>query len=208
MKFSSILILFLISMAFSMMSPVSSFGERSFGQSLSQAALERTTHTVRYDGSYRSISYPNGDVPENTGVCTDVVIRSYRALGIDLQKQVHEDMKAHFNSYPKNWGLKRTDTNIDHRRVPNLQVFFSRRGQSLKVTHNPKDYQAGELVTWMLPNNLPHIGIVVDQRSDDGKRPLIVHNIGAGPKLEDRLFEFKITGHYRYTGERAFSSHE
>ena len=183
------------------MSPVLSCGEKSFEQSLSQAALERTTHTVRYDGSYRSLPYPNGDVPANTGVCTDVVIRSYRALGIDLQKQVHEDMKANFNSYPKNWGLKRTDTNIDHRRVPNLQVFFSRRGQSLKVTQNPKDYQPGDLVTWMLPNNLPHIGIVLDRRSEDGKRPLIAHNIGAGPKLEDRLFEFKITGHYRYTGK-------
>jgi len=202
MKFLSFLIIFLISIMFNVVSPVPSYGEKSFEQSLSQAALERTNHTVRYDGSYRSISYPNGDVPENTGVCTDVVIRSYRTLGIDLQKQVHEDMKAHFKSYPKNWGLKRTDTNIDHRRVPNLQVFFSRRGQLLKVTRNPKDYQAGDLVTWMLPNNLPHIGIVVDRRSSDGERPLIVHNIGAGPKLEDRLFDFKITGHYRYFGKR------
>jgi uncharacterized protein YijF (DUF1287 family) len=130
------------------------------------------------------------------------VIRSYRALGIDLQKLVHEDMKTHFEFYPKNWGLKRTDTNIDHRRVPNLQVFFSRRGQSLRVTHNPKDYRPGDLVTWLLDNNLPHIGIVVDQRSEDGKRPLIVHNIGAGPRLEDMLFDFTITRHYRYTGNK------
>ena len=135
------------------------------------------------------------------------MIRSYRALGIDLQQLIHEDMKAHFRSYPKNWGLKRTDTNIDHRRVPNLQVFFTRRGQSLKVTHNPGDYQPGDLVTWHLDNNLPHIGIVVDRRSADGKRPLIVHNIGDGPKLEDRLFAFKITGHYRYTGGES-STHE
>ena len=181
--------------------PNASYGENDSGLALSQAALERTTHTVRYDGSYRSITYPNGDVPKSTGVCTDVVIRSYRTLGIDLQKRVHEDMKAHFKSYPKNWGLKRTDTNIDHRRVPNLQVFFSRNGQSLTVTHNPRNYQPGDLVTWLLDNNLPHIGIVVHRRSEDGKRPLIVHNIGAGPMLEDQLFAFKITGHYRYTGK-------
>jgi hypothetical protein len=201
MKFLPFLIFLLTSATLNVVSPVSSYGEKSFGQSLSQAALERTTHTVRYDGSYRTIKYPNGDVPANTGVCTDVVIRSYRTLGIDLQKLVHEDMKEHFKSYPNNWGLNRTDTNIDHRRVPNLQVFFSRKGQSLKVTRNPKDYRPGDLVTWMLPNNLPHIGIVVDRHSEDRERPLIVHNIGDGPKLEDRLFEFKITGHYRYTGK-------
>ena len=185
-----------------------SYGGEDFGQALSRAALERTTHTVRYDGRYRAISYPNGDVPDDTGVCTDVVIRSYRALGIDLQKQVHEDMQANFKSYPDNWGLKHTDTNIDHRRVPNLQVFFSRNGQSLTPSHNLADYQTGDLVTWLLDNNLPHIGIVVHRRSEDGKRPLIVHNIGSGPTLEDRLFEFKITGHYRYTGEELPSTHE
>ena len=180
--------------------PNPSYGGKDFGQTLSQAALERTKHFVIYNGSYRKISYPNGDVPAYFGVCTDVVIRSYRVLGIDLQKRVHEDMKAHFKSYPKNWGLKRTDTNIDHRRVPNLQVFFTRKGQSLKVTHNPRDYKTGDMVTWKLNNNLPHIGIVVDRRSEDGKRPLIVHNIGFGPQLEDMLFDFTITGHYRYTG--------
>ena len=190
-----------------MAAPNLSHGDPDFKRALSKAALERTTHSVRYDGSYRSITYPNGDVPGNTGVCTDVVIRSYRTLGIDLQQLVHEDMKAHFKSYPKNWGLKRTDTNIDHRRVPNLQVFFTRRGQSLKVTHNPEDYQPGDLVTWLLDNNLPHIGIVVDRRSTDGKRPLVVHNIGDGPKLEDRLFAFKVTGHYRYVDEDS-STHE
>lgn len=208
MKFKFFLILLVAFVTGNLVSPDISHGDPHFAQALSQAALERTTHNVRYDGRYRALSYPNGDVPDDTGVCTDVVIRSYRALGIDLQKQVHEDMKAHFGSYPKNWGLKRTDTNIDHRRVPNLQKFFTRKGQSLQVTRNPRDYQTGDLVTWMLPNNLPHIGIVVDRRSRDGRRPLIVHNIGAGPKLEDRLFEFKITGHYRYTGTRKSSSHE
>jgi uncharacterized protein YijF (DUF1287 family) len=185
-----------------------SYGGEDFGLTLSQAALERTKHFVIYNGSYRNISYPNGDVPSHFGVCTDVVVRSYRALGIDLQKRVHEDMKAHFKSYPKNWGLKRTDTNIDHRRVPNLRVFFTRKGKSLKGSRNPKDYKTGDLVTWKLNNNLPHIGIVVDRRSKDGKRPLIVHNIGLGPRLEDMLFDYKITGHYRYTGKESPSSRE
>ena len=188
---------------FPIASPITSYADKDFGQALSQAALERTKHFVTYNGSYRKISYPNGDVPSYFGVCTDVVIRSYRALGIDLQQLVHEDMKARFKSYPKNWGLKRTDTNIDHRRVPNLRVFFTRRGQSLKVTHNSKDYKTGDLVTWKLNNNLPHIGIVVDRRSKDGKRPLIVHNIGYGPQLKDMLFDFTITGHYRYTGKES-----
>jgi len=114
---------------------------------------------------------------------------------------VHEEMKLYFDAFPKNWGLSKPDPNIDHRRVPNLQVFFERKGQKLPVTDNPADYKTGDLVTWMVAGNLPHIGIVVDQRSADGKRPLIVHNIGRGPKLEDMLFEFPITGHYRYYGE-------
>lgn len=165
---------------------------------LVQAAIERTTHQVTYDGRYLKIAYPGGDVPDNIGVCTDLVIRSYRKIGIDLQKEVHEDMRAHFSAYPKNWGLKRPDTNIDHRRVPNLQVFFRRHGKELPVTKDAQEYKVGELVTWMLPGNLPHIGIVTDKRSVDGKRPLIVHNIGQGPKLEDMLFAYPITGHYRY----------
>ena len=165
---------------------------------LSQAALERTQHTVRYDGSYLSIQYPNGDVPPNIGVCTDVVIRAYRTLGIDLQQLVHEDMRAHFNLYPKNWGLKRPDTNIDHRRVPNLQTFFTRHGLSLSPSLVASHYLPGDLVTWMLPGNLPHIGIVVDKYTVDGTRPMIVHNIGQGPQLEDMLFDFQITGHYRF----------
>lgn len=169
---------------------------------LIKAAIERTSHHVRYDGSYFIIPYPDGDVPANLGVCTDVVIRSFRKAGIDLQQKVHEDMLAHFNKYPSKriWGLSRPDTNIDHRRVPNLQVFFSRFGTALPVTSDPKDYHAGDLVTWVLPGNLPHIGIVIDAKSRDGKRPLIVHNIGNGPHIDDMLFDYPITGHYRYSG--------
>ncbi|WPD21018.1 MAG: DUF1287 domain-containing protein [Candidatus Electrothrix scaldis] len=172
--------------------------EQQLNVSLIQAALERTRHKVRYDGSYHQLAYPGGDVPDNIGVCTDVVIRAYRKIGIDLQKEVHEDMQKHFSAYPKNWGLKRPDKNIDHRRVPNLQVFFRRHGTELPMSKGGQDYQAGELVTWMLPGNLPHIGIVTDKRSADGQRPLIVHNIGRGPRLEDMLFHYPITGHYRY----------
>ena len=162
------------------------------------AALERTRHKVRYDGRYRRIKYPMGDVPGNTGVCTDVIIRSYRATGIDLQQEVHRDMAANFNQYPKKWGLKRPDPNIDHRRVPNLQTFFRRKGIELPVSDKPGDYQPGDLVTWTVPPNLPHIGIVVDQTSRDGKRPLVVHNIGRGPELEDMLFKYPVTGVFRY----------
>ncbi len=169
-----------------------------FYSKLSDVALTLTNDHVIYDGSYRKIPYPNGDVPRNIGVCTDVVIRAYRKLNIDLQKEVHEDMKPNFSEYPKIWGLKETDTNIDHRRVPNLQVFFSRKGATLPVTNNPKNYKPGDIVTWMLPNNLPHIGIVVNKKSADGKRYKIVHNIGGGQVLEDMLFDYTITGHYRY----------
>jgi len=165
---------------------------------LVDAAIERTEHRVRYDGSYRSIEYPMGDVPDDIGVCTDVIIRAYRALGTDLQREVHEDMTAAFSEYPDTWGLTGTDSNIDHRRVPNLQVFFSRHGVELAVTDAPSDYRPGDLVTWVLPRNLPHIGIVTDRRSADGTRPLIVHNIGRGPEVEDALFEYPITGHYRF----------
>lgn len=165
-------------------------------QELIAAARERTQHQVRYDGSYRKIAYPLGDVPNHIGVCTDVVIRAYRKLGIDLQQLIHQDMKSNFRLYPKIWGLKRPDTNIDHRRVPNMETFFSRFGQTLPVSDKGSDYQAGDLVTWRLPGNLPHIGIVSDQRR--GKRPLIIHNIGAGPTEEDMLFDYPITGHFRY----------
>ncbi|MCX7545789.1 DUF1287 domain-containing protein [Marinicella gelatinilytica] len=171
-----------------------------FQQNLAEAAIDRTNHSVRYDGAYRSIDYPGGDVPADIGVCTDVVIRSYRALGVDLQVLVHEDMKAHFSAYPSKriWGLTGTDRNIDHRRVPNLQTFLTRHGESLPISQTADDYLPGDLVTWMLPGNLPHIGIVTGQRSSSSGRPLIVHNIGAGPQLEDILFSYSITGHYRF----------
>jgi len=170
---------------------------------LVKAALERTRHSVRYDGRYISIPYPGGDVPTDIGVCTDVIIRSYRKLGIDLQELVHLDMKSDFEAYPsrKIWGLTKPDTNIDHRRVPNLQVFFSRKGQTLEISRNAGDYKPGNMVTWMLPGNLPHIGIVTDKIDPVSGNPLIVHNIGAGPKLEDILFLYPITGHYRFLPE-------
>lgn len=167
---------------------------------LVSAAIERTTHTVTYDGSYRRLDYPGGDVPDHIGVCTDVVIRAYRAISVDLQRLVHEDMTAHFEEYPQFWGLDRPDPNIDHRRVPNLQTFLRKQGAKLPKSDVAADYNQGDLVTWVLPGNLPHIGIVVNRRSEDGCRPLIVHNIGSGPEIEDILFLYPITGHYRYTG--------
>lgn len=175
--------------------------EQSFpaGKRLVEAAIERTSHRVTYDGSYRSLAYPGGDVPDNIGVCTDVVVRAYRAgLGIDLQKALHEDMAGNFAAYPKIWGLSRPDRNIDHRRVPNLEIFFKRHGRTLPVSQNPGDYKPGDLVTWRIPGNLPHIGVVTDRRSWDGRRLLIAHNIGRGPKLEDMLFDYRISGHFRY----------
>ncbi|KXO12963.1 putative periplasmic protein [Moritella sp. JT01] len=176
----------------------------TFTSNLVAAALERTEHSVRYDGSYYRIAYPNGDVPSNIGVCTDLLIRSYRKLGVDLQSLVHEDMRTNFSKYPSKriWGLSRPDSNIDHRRVPNLQVFFTRHGEVLPIKQDGELYQAGDIVTWMLPGNLPHIGIILNQWSDDSARPLVVHNIGGGPVLEDMLFNYKITGHYRYEPKR------
>jgi uncharacterized protein len=161
------------------------------------AAIAQTRTRVIYDGSYRRIAYPGGDVPETIGVCTDVVIRAYRRIGVDLQVEVHEDMKRAFASYPRIWGLSRPDPNIDHRRVPNLQTFFRRAGAELQASRDPDAYQPGDLVTWMLPGNLPHIGIVAGVRSTAGT-PLVVHNIGRGAEVEDMLFTYRITGHYRY----------
>lgn len=152
--------------------------------------------TIHYDGAYEQIPYPGGDVPIVRGVCTDVVIRALRHLGFDLQKEVHEDMKAHFSAYPKLWGLKRPDKNIDHRRVPNLRTFFSRRGWSLPISNNPADYLPGDLVTCTVGGHLPHIMIVSDRKSPDGT-PLMIHNIGAGAQEEDALFSYPLTGHYR-----------
>jgi uncharacterized protein YijF (DUF1287 family) len=155
--------------------------------------------TTRYDGRYVRLDYPGGDVPMDRGVCTDVVIRAYRQVGVDLQQRVHEDMRAHFGRYPAIWGLRTPDRNIDHRRVPNLQRYFERHGTSLPVSSTAADYRAGDLVTWRLPGNLPHIGFVSDRRA--GARPLIVHNVGAGVQIEDVLFAWPITGHYRYLPE-------
>lgn len=167
-------------------------------KTLSDAALEITKDPVKYDPSYFKIGYPNGDVPADKGVCTDVVIRAYRKLGTDLQKEVHEDMKAHFDEYPKTWGLKKTDTNIDHRRVPNLMKFFERKGTVKPITQNAGDYKPGDIMCWNLGGAITHIGIVVNKKSADGKRYMIVHNIGAGQVLEDCLFNFTIIGHYSY----------
>lgn len=169
----------------------------AFATKLAHAALDRTKQVVRYEPAYISLSYPGGDVPADTGVCTDEVIRAYRALGFDLQKLVHEDMKQNFSAYPKQWGLSKPDSNIDHRRVPNLQTFFKRRGASLPVTDKPDDYLPGDLITCTVPPHLPHIGMVVPA-PDGGSTPWVVHNIGSGPKLEDRLFFFPLTGHYRW----------
>lgn len=167
-----------------------------FSKNLVEAAIKRTKENIIYDPSYFQIDYPNGDIPKDKGVCTDVIIRAYRSLGIDLQEKVHQDIKENFNLYPKKWGLNSPDTNIDHRRVPNLQVFFSRFGIELEVSKNPEDYQPGDIVTWDLGQGKTHIGIVTNHYQNN--IPLIVHNIGRGPKLENMLFKFKITGHYRY----------
>jgi uncharacterized protein YijF (DUF1287 family) len=175
---------------------------RPFLQNLVAAAIERTHHVVRYDPAYVRIPYPNGDVPAGTGVCTDEVIRAYRAVGVDLQKEVHQDMEHNLSAYPRKWQWSQsgTDPNIDHRRVPNLMVFFSRKGDSLPVTAIAADYRPGDLVIWDLGNNVPHIGIVVDQKSPETGRYLVVHNIGRGPEMEDVLLRWKVTGHYRYYG--------
>lgn len=167
---------------------------------LSDAAIALTNNRVHYDPSYFSIPYPNGDVPADKGVCTDVVIRAYRKLGIDLQKEVHEDMKQNFALYPNKWGLTKPDRNIDHRRVPNLMTFFSRFGTMKTISTNPDDYEPGDIVAWNLGGNLTHIGIVINQKSDDDddERYLIVHNIGNGQEISDCLFSYKIIGHYSY----------
>ncbi|KDN55384.1 DUF1287 domain-containing protein [Flavobacterium seoulense] len=173
---------------------------KTFATKLSDAAIAIIDPNVIYDPSYFGIKYPNGDIPKNKGVCTDVIIRAYRKLGIDLQKEVHEDMKTNFSKYPnlKKWGMRKTDTNIDHRRVPNLEVFFERKGKKLPVSKNANDYKTGEIVTWMINEKLPHIGIITNKKSADGKRNLIVHNIGGGQILEDCLFKYEIVGHFKY----------
>ncbi len=176
----------------------SAVAQINFYDSLSNAAVQLTHQKVSYDPSYFSIPYPNGDVPADRGVCTDVIIRAYRALGIDLQKAVHEDMKLNFDQYPKIWGLSKPDKNIDHRRVPNLMTFFARYGEVKPISTKAEDYLPGDIVCWNLGGAITHIGLVVDKKSSDQQRYLIVHNIGGGQVLADCLFEYKIIGHYRY----------
>jgi uncharacterized protein len=170
--------------------------EPAAAQRLVAGAYGQIGVTLRYDPSYRRIAFPGGDVPLERGVCSDVIVRAYRAIGVDLQRLVNEDMRGDFAAFPQLWGLAQADANIDHRRVPNLATYFARHGGRLAVSAEAKDYRPGDVVTWRLPGNLAHIGLVAD-RSVDG-RPLVIHNIGAGAQLEDVLFAFAITGHYRY----------
>ncbi len=172
---------------------------QELGAALSAAAIERTQHHVTYDPAYTALAYPGGDVAADRGVCADVVVRVLRAANIDLQKLVHEDMQTAFSAYPKHWGLSRPDANIDHRRAPNLETYFTRRGARLPPSTDPAAYLPGDIVAWNLRGDagwLPHIGIVTDKIAASG-RPMIVHNIGAGPQLEDVLFDWQITGRYR-----------
>ena len=173
----------------------SSLLAQEFNIKLANAGLEISKDNVIYDGSYRQISYPNGDVPAEVGVCTDVIIRAYRKLDIDLQKEVHEDIIKNIDKY---WRVKKADKNIDHRRVPNLVVFFKRHGKVLPITNNPEDYKPGDIICWKLGGSVDHIGLVVNNKSNDGKRHLVVHNIGGGQNVEDFLFGDKIVGHYSY----------
>jgi uncharacterized protein YijF (DUF1287 family) len=164
---------------------------------LLDSAYSQVGKTIAYDPSYSAISFPGGDVPIERGVCTDVIVRAYRGgLGVDLQLLVNQDMRKAFGAYPRNWGLSHPDPNIDHRRVPNLGVFFTRHGQVLPVTKEGRDYKPGDIVTWKLPDGRPHIGFVSDRQ--DGETPLVIHNIGFGAQVEDVLFAFTITGHYRF----------
>lgn len=169
------------------------------GPRIAAAALDQTTRPGVYDPSYVRLDYPMGDVAADRGVCTDVVTRALRAVGIDLQQRVHEDMRANFSAYPKHWGAARPDRNIDHRRVPNLETWFRRAGWRLSPSAEASDYQPGDIVAWNLKGDkgwLPHIGVVTDRVGRSG-RPLVAHNIGAGPKVEDVLFSWKITGRFR-----------
>ena len=161
-------------------------------------AIAQAGVTTSYDPSYVALTYPGGDVPEQTGVCSDVVVRAFRKAGIDLQKEIHEDMKAARSDYPTKWGSNSPDPNIDQRRVLNLMAYFRRQGKSLPVTYSAEDYEPGDIVAWDLTSGIDHIGIVTNMLSDSGDRYLIVHNIGAGTRVEDVLFDWTIKGHYRF----------
>ena len=165
---------------------------------LIEGAISQVGVTTSYDPSYQKLEYPNGDVPIETGVCSDVIVRAFRKAGTDLQKEVHEDMKGNFSAYPTKWGLRGTDANIDHRRVPNLQAFFARKGKQVATTGNADTFMPGDVVTWDLGGGVDHVGLVVNVWFKPSQRYLIVHNIGAGTRMEDVLFAWKITGHYRY----------
>lgn len=182
---------------------ISGFSQSDFYIQLAEASLDRLNYTVTYNPKYYKISYPNGDVPAEMGVCTDVIIRTYRKVGIDLQVLVHNDMKENFKLYPNLWGLKNTDTNIDHRRVPNLMKFFERKGVILPKSDKAADYKPGDIICWNLRggktwNGITHIGLVSNKKTAEGKRYLIMHNIGSGDVLEDVMFEYSIIGHYRF----------
>ena len=173
-----------------------------FGARVAAAAEARTHVNVTYDPSYQRLAYPGGDVAADRGVCTDLVVRSLRVVGLDLQKRVHEDMRAHFSAYPRLWGLRAPDRNIDHRRAPNLETYFTRIGAKLPQSNQPKDYQPGDIIAWNLRGHagyLAHIGIVSNEIGPSGW-PMVVHNIGAGPQLEDVLFAWPMTGRYRLNG--------
>jgi uncharacterized protein len=175
-------------------SPPSRAAERLIAAAQTQVGI-----TIVYDPAFVPLAYPGGDVPRERGVCTDVIVRAYRdAFGIDLQQLVHVDMLANFTSYPTVWGLRAPDASIDHRRVLNLRVFLRRKGRELAVSSSAADYAPGDLATQELPGGLPHIVIVSDARSQDGARPLVIHNIGQGTKVEDALFVYRITGHFRF----------
>ncbi len=179
--------------------------QQHFYHRLADSALVLSYQSVTYDPSYFSIPYPNGDVPADKGVCTDVIIRAYRKVGIDLQQLVHEDMTAHFSSYPQKWGLRRPDPNIDHRRVPNLMTFFERQGASRIISTCAEDYLPGDVVCWNLKGGMTHMGLITHQLSSDGERHLVIHNIGRGQVVEDCLFDVKIIGHYRFGAKRGIT---
>ena len=184
-------------LAFILMLAASGTARADTAADLVTAARSQIGITVTYDPSYQRIAYPMGDVPLERGVCSDVVIRAFRAVGVDLQAELHRDMAKHFASYPKIWGLHSPDANIDHRRVPNLATWFTRQGKAVVVSDDPSGYRAGDVVAWVLGNGRPHIGIVSDRLSDNGARPLMIHNIGWGAAEEDVIFSYRITGHFR-----------
>jgi uncharacterized protein YijF (DUF1287 family) len=173
-------------------------GVSSAAKRVAEAGLEQTKYTFYYDPSYSKINYPGGDVPPERGACTDVVVRAFRQVGVDLQKEVHEDMARNFAAYPQKWSLSQPDTNIDHRRVPNLRTYFERKGRALAISSNPEDYLPGDVVTWDLGGGVDHIGMVTSVWSDAAQRYQMVHNIGSGAKVQNVLFAWRITGHYRY----------